>query len=180
MRTSTLGGAVAAAVLTLTTLAASPAHAELYGIDDGPDASGSLNDIHSLSARHGAGKVVVRTHFADLRRDAVAGMSIFLDTDRGDRGPEYRLGTGLSDGTDYALAAVEGWVDDGRQVTDCFYVLDLRWARDSAVAAIDRDCLGTPAEVRVSVKMRDDVDASHPVTDWVPGPRRWSLWLDPA
>ena len=180
MRTSTLGGAVATAALALTTLVAAPAQAELYGIDDGPDASGSLNDIHSLSVRHGAGKVVVRTTFADLRRNAVAGMSIFLDTDRGDRGPEYRLGTGLSDGTDYLLAAVEGWVDDGQPVTGCFYALRLRWARDFSRAAIDRDCLGTPAEVRVTVKMRDDFDASHPITDWAPGTRRWSLWLDPA
>lgn len=180
MRTSTLGGAVAAATLALTTLAAAPAHAERYSIDDGPDASGSLNDIHTLTARHGAAKVVVKTRFADLRRDAVAGMSIFLDTDRTDRGPEYRLGTGLSDGTDYLLSAVEGYGDDGSPVTDCFYILDLRWGRDVARTAIDRDCLGTPAEVRVSVKMRDDFDASHPITDWAPGRRRWSLWLQPS
>ena len=49
-----------------------------------------------------------------------------------------------------------------------------------AKAFIDRDCLGEPATVRVGVRMRDLFDASHPVTDWVPGTRRWSLGLAPG
>lgn len=179
MRNLRIASAASAIALVLAGTIAAPAHAEVYGIDDGADAAGSLSDILSLSARHGTGRLVVKTRFADLRRDSQAGMSIFVDTDRLRRGPEYVLGTGLGDGTDYQLSRARRWQSVGAPL-DCSYLLQVRWRREVAKAFIDRDCLGEPAKVRVSVKMRDLLDASHPVTDWVPGTRRWSLGLAPG
>lgn len=165
--------ALGGAALLLSTLAA-PAQAEVYGIDDPADASASLTDIHALSVRHGADNVVVKVRFADLRRKGSAGMSVFLDSDRASAGPEYVLGMGLSDGTDYLLTPADGW-RSAQQSVDCDYQAWLRYDRDVAKVWISRGCLDEPEEVRVSVKMTDDSDASHPITDWAPGKRRFTL-----
>ena len=117
--------ASAALALALVGPIGAPAHAEVYGIDDGADAAGSLSDIIALSARHGTGRLVVKTRFVDLRRDSEAAMSIFVDTDRLRRGPEYVLGTGLADGTDYQLSRARRWQPVGAPL-DCSYLLQVR------------------------------------------------------
>ena len=40
-----------------------------------------------------------------------------------------------------------------------------------------RPCLGAPARVRVGVRMREDVDASHAVVDWLDGRRSFTSWV---
>lgn len=174
MRTRTVTGV--AALLLAATGWAVPAHAEIYGIDDPADAGGSPNDLYSLSVRHSTDNVVVKLTFADLRRDSSAGMSVFVDTDAASQGPDFALGTGLGDGTDYALTRTDGWRSTGAPL-DCSYELRLRWARDVAKLRMARDCFDDPARVRVSVKMVDAFDASHPIRDWAPARKRFSLWL---
>lgn len=177
MRTRTTSGI--AALLLAATAWAAPAHAEIYGIDDPADAGGSLTDLHELRVRHTAENVVVKVRFADLRRTSHAGLSIYVDTDGSARGPEYVLGTGLGDGTDYTLARTDGWASSGAPL-ECGYELRLRWARDTGKATMSRECFDDPARVRVGVKMVDLYDGSHPIRDWAPGRRQFSLWLRSA
>lgn len=162
--------------LVLAGLMAAPAHAEFYEIDDPADASASLSDITGLYAQHGTDNVLVKVRFNDLVRSSAAGVSIYFDTDRDVRGPEYVLSSGLGNGTDYVLTAAEGWHGTDSRVR-CTYEARPRWGKNVFRALISRDCFDRASSVRVSVKMVDQADGSHPVVDWVPKRHRWSLPL---
>ena len=174
MRSRTaLSVGAATALAAMAALAAAPAQAESYGIDDPADASGSLSDVTSLTARHGSERIAVTVRFEELVRSSAAGISVFLDTDRSERGADYVLSSGLGDGTDYVLSEADGWRGTRARV-DCSYKARPKWRRDVFRAVIDRDCLGDPDEVRVSVKVVDPTDGERRVVDWVPRQRRWS------
>lgn len=164
----------AAAALMLAGLAAAPAHAEYYSIDDPADARTSLTDVYGLTAMHGGSNVLVKVRFNELLRSSAAGVSVFFDTDRDVRGPEYVLSSGLGDGTDYVLTKAVAWRGSDDRVT-CDYEARPRWGKDVFRALISRDCFDRAGSVRVSVKMVDAADGSHPVVDWVPRRHRWSL-----
>lgn len=174
---SLIGGVAAAALAT--TLLAPPAHAEYYSIEDPADAKASPSDIYGMRVRHGAEQVNVAVNFADLRRSSSAGISVYFDTVKSRRGPEYVLSSGLGDGTDYVLTKAFRWRGRGAPV-ECDYEARVKWGVERFRALVSRECFGTPDEVRASVKMGDVVDASHRVIDWVPERRKWSLWLGPG
>ena len=157
-------------------LAASPAHAEYYSISDPADASASLTDIYAFEAMHGGENLLVKVRFKELMRSSAAGVSVFIDTDRDVRGPEFVLSSGLGDGTDYVLTRALAWRGSDVRVA-CDYEARPRWGRDVFRARISRDCLDDVGSVRVSVKMVDQADGSHPVIDWAPRRHRWSLPL---
>ena len=164
----------AGSALVLAGLAAAPAHAEFWSIDDPDDASASLSDVYGVEANHGSDNLRVKVYVNELMRSSAAGLSIFIDTDRDVKGPEYVLSSGLGDGTDYVLTEAEAWRGSDNRVT-CDYAARPRWGKDVFRAVISRDCLDDASSVRVSVKMVDQVDGSHPVVDWVPQRHRWSL-----
>jgi hypothetical protein len=175
MRTRT--ALTAGAALVLAGLTAAPASAEFYGIDDPADASASLTDIYGIEATHGQDNLKVRVRFNELMRSSAAGLSIFIDSDRAVKGPEYVLSSGLGDGTDYALTRAHAWRGSDDRVT-CDYVARPRWGKDIFRAVISRECFDSAGTVRVSVKMVDEADGSHPVVDWVPKRHRWSLPIE--
>lgn len=174
MKRSLTGGL--AAVALATTLLAPPAHAEYTSVADPADADASLTDLYGMRVRHGAEEVNVTVSFADLRRSSSAGVSIFFDTVKSRRGPEYVLTSGLGDGTDYALTRARRWQARGEHV-DCDYRARVKWGKERFRTLLDRDCFGDPDEIRASVRMSDDAHDSQPVVDWVPERRKWSLWL---
>ncbi len=165
---------LAVPVLALVALTAAPAHAEFYSIDDPADAKGSLTDVYGLEANHGADNVRVKVRFNELMRTSAAGVSVFFDTDRGSKGPEYVLSSGLGDGTDYVLTEADGWRGSDDRVR-CDYSARPKWGRDVFRAVVSRDCFDRVPSVRVSVKMVDQADGSTPVMDWAPKRKRWSL-----
>ena len=168
-----LTGGTAAAVLAATMIAP-PAHAEYYSVDDPADASASLTDIYGIDAMHGSENLLVRVRFNELVRSSAAGVSVFIDTDRGAKGPEYVLSSGLGDGTDYVLTEADGWRGSDDRV-DCSYAARPKWGNDVFRAVISRSCFDRAPSVRVSVKMVDQADGSQPVADWAPKRKRWSL-----
>lgn len=171
----TAGAALALAGLAaVPAQAAAPAHAEFYSIDDPADASASLTDIYGLEANHGSDNVLVKVRFNELLRSSAAGVSVFFDTDREVKGPEYVLSSGLGDGTDYVLTTADGWRGSDHRVR-CDYAARPKWGNDVFRAVISRDCFDRVGSVRVSVKMVDQADGSHPVVDWAPKRHRWSL-----
>jgi len=172
MRTRT--ALTAGAALVLAGLTAAPASAEFYGIDDPADASGSLTDVYGLEANHGRENLRVKVRFNELMRSSAAGLSVFIDSDRTVKGPEYVLSSGLGDGTDYVLTRAEAWRGSDDRVK-CDYAARPRWGKDLFRAVISRECFDAADTVRVSVKMVDQADGSHPVVDWVPKRHRWSL-----
>ena len=110
-------------------------------------------------------------------RSSAAGISVFIDTDRDVKGPEYVLSSGLGDGTDYVLTEAEAWRGSDDRVR-CDYAARPRWGKDVFRAVISRDCFDRAPAVRVSVKMADPTDGSTPVVDWVPKRHRWSLPIE--
>lgn len=167
----------ACAAVALAGLVAAPAHAESYSIDDPDDASASLTDVQSLEANHGTDNLLVKVRFNELMRSSAAGVSVFIDTDREEKGPEYVLSSGLGDATDYVLTEADAWRGSERRV-DCDYSARPRWGRDVFRAVLSRGCFDRAASVRVSVKMVDEADGSHVVVDWAPRRHRWSLPIE--
>jgi hypothetical protein len=175
-RTTRLLAAAGAGGVALSCLFAAPASAASTSFVDGPDASGSRNDILRVSVNHGAERARVVVTFADLRKRSEGGPAsivIFLDTKRSRKGPEFRLDSGLQNGTDYQLSRAKNWKPVGEPRT-CDHHVDLKFHKDRLVFMTARDCIGTPDALRVGAKMTDLFDASHPIHDWMKGPRRWT------
>ena len=168
---------MAVPVLALTALVAAPAHAEFYSIDDPADAEESLTDIYGLEANHGSDNVLVKVRFRELMRSSAAGVSVFFDTDRDVKGPEYVLSSGLGDGTDYVLTEADGWRGSDDRVR-CEYAARPKWGQEVFRAVVSRAGFDRTPSVRVSVKMVDQADGSTPVVDWAPKKRRWSLPIE--
>lgn len=175
--TTGLGPALAAALAAVLVPAA--AHATTQTLHDAAETPESRTDVLSTTVRHSLGEVVVRVRFADLRRRNNAGLSTYVDVDRGRRGPEYVLNTGLNAGTDYQLARVRRWQSAGAPL-QCEHSVRLRWADDVAVVRVSRDCLEDPSSARVSVLMTDLYDGVRAVVDWSPATRRFGTWLAPS
>lgn len=179
MRT-TAAAALSAAALTLGI--AGPAHAELYGIDDPRDTHHG-SDVLSLSVRNGQENVAVTTQHVNLRRDPASGSSatIFVDTDRHDRGPEFVFTAGYYSGTDYVLRATDGFGRStwGDPVENGDYILRIDYRQERARVLMSRAALGDPGDVRVAVRVsgtRSD-GSSHGLVDWVGKRRAFTPWL---
>jgi hypothetical protein len=182
-------------VLALTTIAATglgvaltaattvPAAAERVARRDPADVGGaSLNDIRRVTVDHRAHKLVVRVRVTDLRRRSQggpAGLTIRLDTRARRPGPEFGLATGLYRGTDFQLLRMRHGRPVGEPLT-CRHDLRLGFASDVVRFEAARSCLGTPRLVRVGVKVTDEFDASHPVTDWLGRRGSYTRWLASA
>jgi hypothetical protein len=174
----TLGAAATAAAVAAGVFA--PAAAERAAFTDPADTGGaSLNDIRRVTVDHSPESLAVKVRFKDLRRRSdggAAGLTILFDTRPRRSGPEFRLTSGLQAGTDYQLMRVR----DGRPVGEpltCPHRVRLHFAKDTLRFHADRQCLGTPRRARISVKMTDMYDASHPVRDWLGAPRSYTPWL---
>lgn len=172
LRRPALAVALAAA---LVATAAPQASAERLGLDDPADVGGaSLSDILAVSAIHGPKRVITKVDFAELEPTSDGGpasLSIFIDTDRGAKGPEFRIGMGLQEGTDYQLTRMVKWKAVGEPLS-CRHVVEIDFDANQVRARVNRKCLGNTAKVRIGVKMTDLYDASHPVVDWL-GKRRY-------
>ncbi len=181
MKLATITTTLVAAAVGATLLA-TPAQAQQARYADPADASGSLSDIRAVSVDHGPAQLVVKVAFTDLRRRSTggpAGLNIGIDTRPGVPGAEFRLGTGLQEGTDYQLMRVR----NGRVVGEplsCGHRVRLDFAANRLTFVAARACLGSPARVRIAVKMRDEWDASHPITDWLGARGSWTGWLTSA
>ncbi|MGB0100167.1 MAG: hypothetical protein WBP61_07780 [Nocardioides sp.] len=170
----------AVAAVLLLGLAVAPASAERATYRDPADLGGaSLNDVRRVAVTHTTERVRVKVKVIDLRRRSEAGpagLTIRIDTRAARPGPEFRLGTGLYDGTDYQLMRIRNGRPVGQPVS-CAHSVDLDFARDVVRLRAADGCLGDPDRIRIGVKMTDLHDGSHAVTDWLGEPRSWTRWL---
>ena len=167
------------AALGVTLALAAPASAERVSLDDGADTVGTLSDIRVVTVRHTNARVYVKVGFTDLQPTSEAGpsgASIFFDSRLTRRGPERRLATGLQSGSDYQLVRMQQWRAVGDALT-CPHRVRLDFDRNILKGWVARRCLGRPDQVRVGVQMVDEFDGSHPITDWLKGPRKWTRRL---
>ena len=161
---------------------AAPANAGRYGVDDPRDTSHG-SDVLALQVRYGQRELVVKTVHVNLRRDPASGSNatIWIDTDRRDRGPEYVFVSGYFSGTDYVLRHADGFARStwGKPVEAGDYSLRLDYRRERGTVIVSRAALGGPGAVRVAVRVsgtRSD-GTSRGLVDWVGQPRSLSLWV---
>jgi hypothetical protein len=179
MRTTIAAAALAAAFAVAVP---GPAHAELYGVDDGQDTFHG-SDILSLNVRNGAKNLNVTTTHDNLvpRPASGSGGALFIDTDASDRGPEYVLVAGYTRGTDYQLLHTDGFRHQtwGDPVENGDYIMRVNYKGDTVRVRISQAALHRPDAVRVSVRAsgtRTD-GTSMGLVDWVGKRRSWSLWI---
>ncbi|WP_296604108.1 hypothetical protein [Nocardioides sp.] len=178
MRTAIAAVALTAAALPL--LAAAPASAEQFGIDD-PKESTHGSDLIALQVRNGAENVDVTTMHADLRRAPATGSAgtIYVDTDRDDRGPEYVFVGGFYAGTDYRLLETEGFGKAawGDPIENGDYIMRVSYDKDRVRIRMSRAALGNPDDVRVAVRISGTRAGGGSVVDWAGKPRSFTPWL---
>lgn len=178
MRTAIAAVALTAAALPL--LAAAPASAEQFGIDD-PSESTHGSDLLALQVRNDAENVDVTTMHADLRRAPATGSAgtIYVDTDRDDRGPEYVFVGGFYAGTDYQLLETEGFgrAAWGDPVENGDYIMRVSYDKDRVRIRMSRAALGNPGDVRVAVRISGTRAGGGSVVDWAGKPRSFTPWI---
>jgi hypothetical protein len=179
MRT-TLLSAAALTVAALTLTQATAAIADGIGVSDPKDLDHGV-DLRSVEVEHGAANVVVTTTHTDLRRSFRSGSSgaVFLDTDPADPGPEYVLAGGFFVGTDYTLLHTDGFATStwGDPVEGS-YRMKVDYDRETVRFRIARDAIGSPAEVRVAVRVAGTrPDGSNTAKDWLGDPRSFTDWV---
>lgn len=166
--------AVLAAGATVLALAPPAAAASVVVVDGDDSVAGA--DLHRARVTYAPRQVRVRTAHDELVRQAIRAqqwITIHLDTDPDDPGPEFRLQGGLNHGTDYRLQRVDRWRGGGRTVT-CAHGTRIDWKRDVVVARFGRGCLGKPDQVRAAVVVGEMSHEGETWTDWLLGRRRWT------
>lgn len=164
----------AAAVLTVGLLAP-PAAAETHRVVDGDDSEAKV-DLLRTRVTHAPKQVRVRmVHDNLVRQPTRAGqwVTVFIDTDPDNEGPEYRFSSGLNSGTDYVLDRVGRWQGKGKRLT-CSHNFDISWKNDVAVLRIARKCLGNPRTVAVAVKAEEFAPEGEEYVDWLTAPRAFT------
>ncbi len=166
---------IAAGLFAATMLAPAPAMAQTRIVTDADDIAHGV-DVLRLRVTHEK-RVSVHLKHANLRRTfkQTGGISIFLDTDRATKGPEFVLGTGLF-ATDYQLSHAEGWKAVGEPLT-CPHRLRFDFAEDRTHVWFNRKCLGSPADVRVAVKAAGQTKDGAILVDWVTKRRAFTDWV---
>ncbi len=126
--------------------------------------------------------VVVTTTHSNLRpsfRSGSAG-AVYLDTDPVTPGPDYVFVGGYFVGTDYILLETDGFGRrHWRTPVEGSYRMRLDYDAEHVRMRIARDAIGSPAEVRVAVRVsgtRPD-GTSDGLVDWLGEPRSFTDWV---
>ncbi|HEX6485602.1 MAG TPA: hypothetical protein VF012_02750 [Nocardioidaceae bacterium] len=176
--------AVVSAVSTTVLAGAASAETRVFKDERGDIAHGA--DIHRVRVVNDK-QVRVNVVHRDLRRSYKSGSSItvFIDTDRQRKGPEFVFLGGTFEGSDYELLKAKGWKRAGDQPAPLHggsYIMKLDYAEDVARIRFDRAVLGNPKAVRVEVKTGGEhgPQGEEPATtekDWLGQPRDFTPWV---
>ena len=165
--------ALAVTAVAAASLGSTAAYAEVRSFADAKhDVEGGA-DLWRATVTHEK-RVKVTLKFDNLVPDFMsdAGASLYVDTDKSTKGPDYVLRTGLFEGTDYAMFRTDGWAAVGEPLT-CFHQVTLDYDRDLAKVVFGRGCLGDPDAVRIAVKSA----SSGSQVDWLGSRRHLSAWV---
>jgi hypothetical protein len=155
------------------------AGAETAGFKDARGDIAHGADLHNVRVVNEAA-VRVKVRHDDLVRsfESGSGIKVFIDTKRGQAGPEYIFLGGTFEGSDYALVKADGWKPASRRAEPlaCGYIMKLNYADDIANIRIDHECIGDPDEVRVAVRTGGETDSGF-VHDWLGDRRELTAWV---
>lgn len=173
--TAVIGAAVGTALMATAGSAAAATSSFL-------DARGDMRhgaDMHSVKVVNEKNvRVVLKV--ADLVRTykSGAGVTVYVDTDPTDPGPEFAFLGGMFEGTDYALVRTEGWdVPDNPRLVRDFHVMRLDYEDDVARFRMSRAALDHPGEVRVEIRTSGEQNDGDVVHDWLQERREFTPWV---
>ena len=107
-----------------------------------------------------------------------AGVTVYLDTDPADAGPEFAFLGGMFEGTDYGLVRTEGWnVPDNPRVVRGFHIMKLDYDNDVARFRMTRAALDHPGKVRVAIRTSGEQNDGDIVHDWLHARRDFTSWV---
>ena len=178
---TTITGAAALSAVALTLGLAGPASAASIGVKD-PQDTFHGSDLRSVQLLNNDRNVVVVTSHTNLRRDPRTGSggAVYVDTDPGDKGPEFAFVGGFFEGTDYQLVRTEGFgVGQWDAPVHGPYEMTVDYDRERVRMRMPRATLGDPGEVRIAVRVagtRTD-GTSTGLVDWLGEPRSFTPWV---
>lgn len=166
----------AAALIAVSLVATSPAHAQRETFSDPADAAGPVSDIRRVVVNNATtrNRVAVR---ADMGAVILGDSAIlWLDTKRADAGPEYKVRLyPESDG--FTLRRVNSFAGKGHAVRCSGMRLRAAAGQHQTFTwSFPRSCLKNPGKVRATVRARW-LFASRVVIDWAPGYHRFTGWV---
>ena len=169
--------AVLAAGAALPLLHSTPAHADSITVTDPVDAAASDADIRKVRVNHAAHTVYTRIQVENLDvSSSQAGVTIWYDVDGSQPGPEFQIGVPLFTGADWAVTRSDGWESVG-DPRSCRSDVTFLPAQEAVRVEVGRGCIGSPNNLRVSVRMTEQVGPSQVVRDWVPSHRHFLPWV---
>jgi hypothetical protein len=179
-RTRKLLVAVAAGALAASV--ASPASAAERTFTDRKDDVRGGFDIHAVRVVNTGPWVKIRTHHRNLRYNTAqnGGVSVFIDTVRRRKGPEFRFAGPVGFDGDYAIVRVRRWKPFGDPLNCDRLRYGVNYQRDVVRFAVPRRCLDRAYDHRVG-KVRVAVQTAQnravggaPRVDWAPKRRTLS------
>lgn len=177
---STVTAVIGAAVGTALMATAGSAAAATGTFQDAQGDMAHGADIYSAKVVNERNvRVVLR--LADLvpSYKSGAGVTVYLDTDPSDAGPEFAFLGGMFEGTDYGLVRTEGWkVGDNPRVVRDFHSMKLDYENDVARFRMSRAALDHPGKVRVAVKTSGEQNDGDIVHDWIEARRDFTSWVN--
>jgi hypothetical protein len=133
-------------------------------------------DIQLVHVDNG-NRIVVTVTFGDLKRSGAGGLGVYFDTRGPDPGPEYLVGGGLGEGTDYEAFRIENWHGDHAQLLiHCDVRMTVRYVADTASFSLARGCLRHPGRIRVAAVTNNPRGSE---ADWAPRRHHFYGWVRP-
>ncbi len=149
---------------------AAPAEANVRRFDDSRRDTASGVDIWSVRVDNSTAdrqQVRIRIQQDNVRNGDDLG--VYLDTRPADPGPEFVI-SGVV-GSEFALHRMEWWKEPRALVPfKCGYSMKIKESTDRTRVVLPRECIGTPAEIRVAVRATRNKPAAR---DWAAGRRDW-------
>jgi hypothetical protein len=173
--TAVIGAAIGVALVATSGSAA--AATSTFQDAQGDMAHGA--DIHSVKVVNEKNvRVVLQVEDLVRTYKSGAGVTLYLDTDPADAGPEFAFLGGMFEGTDYGLVRTEGFnVPDNPRVVRGFHIMKLDYDNDVARFRMTRGALDHPGKVRVAVKTSGEQNDGDIVHDWLGERRELSSWV---
>ncbi len=155
-------------VLAATCVPGGAAVAASETFPDGHTTSGPM-DIHRVSVTNEK-RLQIRVKVENLQKKAGPSAAAWLDTDKGRKGPEFFIGSGLYD-SDWQITRADGWEPVGDPLS-CDIDQALRFKKDVISWTTGKDCLGKYSAVRVSVETQ-----KGDTTDYSPDKHMFHPWV---
>lgn len=158
---------------------ASPAHAEIFGVDDADD-SPHGSDLFAVSVRNGVKKLKVTTTHDNLRRSPASGSggAVYVDTDQSDAGPEYVFVGGYFEGTDYQLLHTEGFgPKKWGTVAGGSWSMSINYRADTVRMVMSKKALGGADDVRIGIRVSGTGSGGAQHVDWLGKRNQLTPWV---